>query len=162
MITNRLRPELFSKKLAQHLRTDAKKLSGILRKNGNWDPEKDSKLLGQTHPTEKVPPERELRILIATDILSEGQNLQDCAIVVNYDLSWAIIRLIQRAGRVDRIGQLSEEIQCYSFFTADGVERIIRLRGRVKRRLRISHQCLTVVAAVLSMLEFTTLVVSFK
>jgi superfamily II DNA/RNA helicase len=46
----------------------------------------------------------ELRVLISTDVLSEGQNLQDAHIVVNYDLPWAIIRLIQRAGRVDRIG----------------------------------------------------------
>ena len=52
----------------------------------------------------QVQPEEEIRILIATDVLSEGQNLQDAAIVVNYDLPWAIIRLIQRAGRVDRIG----------------------------------------------------------
>ena len=50
-------------------------------------------------------PEHEFRILVATDVLSEGQNLQDCHVVVNYDLPWAIIRLIQRAGRVDRIGQ---------------------------------------------------------
>jgi hypothetical protein len=57
----------------------------------------------------------ELRILIATDVLSEGQNLQDGAIIVNYDLPWAIIRLIQRAGRVDRIGQRSDRILCYSF-----------------------------------------------
>jgi len=84
---------------------------------------------------DQVPPERELRVLIATDILSEGQNLQDCAVVVNYDLPWAIIRLIQRAGRVDRIGQQAEEILCYSFFIADGVERIIRLRSRVRQRL---------------------------
>src|SRR5690242_2433196 len=83
-----------------------------------------------------VPPERELRVLIATDVLSEGQNLQDCAIVVNYDLPWAIIRLIQRAGRVDRIGQQAERILCYSFLPADGVERIIKLRGRVRQRLR--------------------------
>ena len=48
-------------------------------------------------------------MLVSTDVLSEGQNLQDCAIVVNYDLPWAIIRLIQRAGRVDRIGQQAEE-----------------------------------------------------
>ena len=68
-------------------------------------------------------------------MLSEGQNLQDCSIVVNYDLPWAIIRLIQRAGRVDRIGQKSEEILCHSFLPADGVERIIDLRGRVQRRL---------------------------
>jgi hypothetical protein len=85
---------------------------------------------------DKVTPERELRVLIATDILSEGQNLQDCAIVVNYDLPWAIIRLIQRAGRVDRIGQEADRILCYSFFIADGVERIIKLRGRVRHRLK--------------------------
>jgi hypothetical protein len=77
----------------------------------------------------------ELRLLIATDVLSEGQNLQDAAIVVNYDLPWAIIRLIQRAGRVDRIGQKAEEILCYSFLPADGVERLIRLRARVRQRL---------------------------
>ena len=77
-----------------------------------------------------------LRILISTDVLSEGQNLQDCAIVVNYDLPWAIIRLVQRAGRVDRIGQTSEEILCYSFLPAEGVERIINLRGRVRARLQ--------------------------
>ena len=78
----------------------------------------------------------ELQILIATDVLSEGQNLQDCATIVNYDLPWAIIRLIQRAGRVDRIGQQAEEITCYSFVPADGVERIIRLRARVRQRLQ--------------------------
>ena len=84
---------------------------------------------------DSVTPERELRVLVATDVLSEGQNLQDCAIVVNYDLPWAIIRLIQRAGRVDRIGQTAEEILCHSFLPAEGVERIIDLRGRVRRRL---------------------------
>ncbi len=83
-----------------------------------------------------VSKDRELRVLIATDVLSEGQNLQDCAIVVNYDLPWAIIRLIQRAGRVDRIGQWAEEILCHSFMPADGVERIINLRNRVRERLR--------------------------
>ncbi len=83
----------------------------------------------------QVTPQDELRILIATDVLSEGQNLQDCAIVVNYDLPWAIIRLVQRAGRVDRIGQRAEKILCYSFMPADGVERIIRLRARVRQRL---------------------------
>ena len=82
-----------------------------------------------------VTQDRELRVLVATDVLSEGQNLQDCSVVVNYDLPWAIIRLIQRAGRVDRIGQTAEEILCHSFLPAEGVERIIDLRGRVRRRL---------------------------
>ncbi len=84
---------------------------------------------------QEVGPLDELRVLIATDVLSEGQNLQDSHIVVNYDLPWAIIRLIQRAGRVDRIGQEAETIQCYSFLPAEGVEQIIRLRARVRQRL---------------------------
>ncbi len=84
---------------------------------------------------DKVPASDELRVLLATDVLSEGQNLQDAAIIVNYDLPWAIIRLIQRAGRVDRIGQRAEQILCYSFLPADGVERLIRLRARVRQRL---------------------------
>ena len=79
--------------------------------------------------------QNELRVIIATDVLSEGQNLQDCAIVVNYDLPWAIIRLIQRAGRVDRIGQKADRILCYTFLPAEGIERIIRLRERVQQRL---------------------------
>ncbi len=82
-----------------------------------------------------VAAEDELRVLISTDVLSEGQNLQDCAIVVNFDLPWAIIRLSQRAGRVDRIGQQSEQITCYSFLPAEGIEQIIRLRVRVTQRL---------------------------
>jgi superfamily II DNA or RNA helicase len=85
---------------------------------------------------DQVPFDSELRIVVATDVLSEGQNLQDCAIIVNYDLPWAIIRLIQRAGRVDRIGQKADRILCYSFLPADGVERIINLRGRVRQRLK--------------------------
>lgn len=76
-----------------------------------------------------------IRVLVATDVLSEGQNLQDCSHVVNYDLPWAIIRLIQRAGRVDRIGQRAPTITCYTFLPADGIERIIRLRSRVRQRL---------------------------
>ncbi len=85
---------------------------------------------------DKVKPDEELRVLIATDVLSEGQNLQDGAILVNYDLPWAIIRLIQRAGRVDRIGQKADKILCYSFLPADGVERLIQLRSRVRQRLK--------------------------
>ncbi|MEW6187286.1 MAG: helicase-related protein [Thermodesulfobacteriota bacterium] len=84
---------------------------------------------------DRIQPGDELRVLIATDVLSEGQNLQDCPIIVNFDLPWAIIRLVQRAGRVDRIGQKSERILCYSFLPAEGVENLIRLRARVRQRL---------------------------
>ena len=82
-----------------------------------------------------MPQEEQYRILIATDVLSEGQNLQDSHVIVNFDLPWAIIRLIQRAGRVDRIGQSADKIYCYSFFPADGVEAIINLRGRLNARI---------------------------
>lgn len=82
-----------------------------------------------------IAKEDQYRVMIATDVLSEGQNLQDSHVIVNFDLPWAIIRLIQRAGRVDRIGQKKEKIYCYSFFPADGVEEIISLRERLNRRI---------------------------
>ena len=78
----------------------------------------------------------ELRILISTDVLSEGQNLQDAHIILNFDLPWALIRLIQRAGRVDRLGQQSEKIYCYSFLPEDGIEKIIGLRNKLKNRIK--------------------------
>ncbi len=84
----------------------------------------------------QVAPADELRVLVSTDVLSEGQNLQDCALIVNYDLPWALIRIIQRVGRVDRIGQRAHQILCYSFLPADGVERIIRLHQRIRQRQR--------------------------
>ncbi len=86
------------------------------------------------------PGESELRVLIATDVLAEGQNLQDAHIVVNFDLPWAIIRLIQRAGRVDRIGQRHDTIAVYSFLPAEGVDRVIRLRTRLVRRLEENQE----------------------
>lgn len=86
-------------------------------------------------PGSSGQPPDELRVLVSTDVLSEGQNLQDCAVVVNYDLPWAIVRLIQRAGRVDRIGQRAEKIYCHSFMPADGIEKRIKLRKRMRERL---------------------------
>ncbi len=87
-----------------------------------------------------IPVEKQTRVLIATDMLSEGQNLQDGHIVVNFDLPWAIIRLIQRAGRVDRIGQKAEEVYCYSFFPQDGINDVIRLRDRLNDRINANAE----------------------
>ena len=84
--------------------------------------------------------EQQTRILIATDVLSEGQNLQDAHVIVNFDLPWAIIRLIQRAGRVDRIGQEADHIDCYSFFPAEGIEKIISLKHRLNQRINENAQ----------------------
>lgn len=77
----------------------------------------------------------ELRVLVATDVLSEGQNLQDASVIANYDLPWAIIRLIQRAGRVDRIGQQAEAVDVYSF-THGSLANVIDLRRRIAARLK--------------------------
>ena len=82
----------------------------------------------------------ELRVLVSTDVLSEGQNLQDAHIVVNYDLPWALIRLVQRAGRVDRIGQKAEDILCYSFMPNEGIEEIINLRNRLFARIKANNE----------------------
>lgn len=100
------------------------------------DPTKTVQRFSPKSNGKSIPKNEQLRVLVATDVVSEGQNLQDCSIVVNYDLPWAIIRLIQRAGRVDRIGQNSPEIICYSFLPADGINKLINLRGRVLDRLK--------------------------
>jgi superfamily II DNA or RNA helicase len=96
-----------------------------------FSPKSNRRLLGGA--TESS--DDEIRVLVTTDVLSEGQNLQDSHIVVMYDLPWAIIRLIQRAGRVDRVGQESEEVLVYSFLPDDGVEAVLDLRSRIRRRL---------------------------
>ncbi len=98
-----------------------------------FSPESNDKL-------SQFPAPSQTRVLIATDVLSEGQNLQDSSRVINYDLPWAIIRLIQRAGRVDRIGQKAETIDCYSFLPAEGVEKIINLRRRLLQRLHENEE----------------------
>ena len=82
----------------------------------------------------------ELRILITTDTLSEGQNLQDAHIIVNFDLPWTLIRLVQRAGRIDRIGQKSREVLCYCFLPEDGIENIIQLRERLQLHINQNAQ----------------------
>lgn len=95
-----------------------------------------NRLPGAEATTEVVNP---IDVLVATDVLSEGQNLQDAHIVVNYDLPWAIIRLIQRAGRVDRVGQKSDTVYVY-LISHEKVEEQISLRQRIKQRLESSAQ----------------------
>ncbi len=101
-------------------------IQSIIKKFSPQSNEFDIKQSGQT----------EIDILITTDVLSEGQNLQDCHIVVNYDLPWAIIKLIQRIGRVDRIGQEASKIFCWSFMPDKELDRLINLRGRIQQRLK--------------------------
>jgi superfamily II DNA or RNA helicase len=92
---------------------------------------------GQSSPIESSADP--VDVLVATDVLSEGQNLQDAHIVVNYDLPWAIIRIIQRAGRVDRVGQKADAVYVY-LISHDKIEQQINLRQRIRARLGASAE----------------------
>jgi len=78
----------------------------------------------------------ELSILIATDVLAEGLNLQDCNNIINYDLHWSPVRLIQRFGRIDRIGSEHDTINAYNFLPETGIEKQLGLRDRLHRRIQ--------------------------
>jgi hypothetical protein len=71
--------------------------------------------------------DKEIDILISTDVLSEGQNLQDCGYLINYDLHWNPTRMVQRAGRIDRIGTDFDTLWIYNMFPDEGLERLLRL-----------------------------------
>ena len=77
----------------------------------------------------------EIDILICTDCISEGQNLQDCDFLVNYDIHWNPVRIIQRFGRIDRIGSENKKIQLVNFWPNMDLDEYINLEGRVKNRM---------------------------
>ena len=80
----------------------------------------------------------EIDILIATDCISEGQNLQDCDYLVNYDIHWNPVRIIQRFGRIDRIGSQNERIQLVNFWPDMTLDEYINLKARVETRMKIT------------------------
>ena len=80
----------------------------------------------------------EINILIATDCISEGQNLQDCDYLVNYDIHWNPVRIIQRFGRIDRIGSRNACIQLVNFWPDMDLDEYINLKSRVETRMKIS------------------------
>ena len=92
-------------------------------------------------PTEKEA--TNLDLLIATDCISEGQNLQDCDLVVNYDIHWNPVRLIQRFGRVDRIGSRSEAVRLVNFWPTADMEIYLRLERRVQARMALADLAAT-------------------
>ena len=77
----------------------------------------------------------EIDILIGTDCISEGQNLQDCDYLINYDIHWNPVRIIQRFGRVDRIGSKNKDIQLVNFWPNIELDEYINLKGRVENRM---------------------------
>ncbi|NLV41308.1 MAG: DEAD/DEAH box helicase family protein [Candidatus Hydrogenedentes bacterium] len=83
------------------------------------------------------PQNEEIDLLIATDCISEGQNLQDCDLLVNYDIHWNPVRIIQRFGRIDRIGSLNKEIQLVNFWPTPDLNKYINLKNRVEARMAL-------------------------
>ena len=80
----------------------------------------------------------EIEVLIATDCISEGQNLQDCDYLINYDIHWNPVRIIQRFGRIDRIGSRNEYIQLVNYWPDMTLDEYIDLKGRVEARMKVS------------------------
>ena len=80
----------------------------------------------------------EIDILVATDCISEGQNLQDCDYCINYDIHWNPVRIIQRFGRVDRIGSRNQQIQLVNFWPDMDLDAYINLKGRVEMRMKLT------------------------
>jgi len=82
-----------------------------------------------------MPQDGEIDILVATDCISEGQNLQDCDYLINYDIHWNPVRIIQRFGRIDRLGSTNKKIQLVNFWPTEDLNKYINLKDRVEARM---------------------------
>jgi superfamily II DNA/RNA helicase len=129
--------------LHKRLTEDAKFLKAagnphIRRIDSGNHPNERGHIIGQFAPIASglaSPPEQQIDILISTDVLSEGQNLQDCGLIINYDLTWNPIRLVQRNGRIDRIGSPHTEIGIYNLFPEAELEALLHLIERLTDRI---------------------------
>jgi hypothetical protein len=91
----------------------------------------------ERHKKPTLPQTGEIDLLIATDCISEGQNLQDCDTVINYDIHWNPVRLIQRFGRVDRIGSRAERVHLVNYWPVKELDRYVKLKDRVETRMAL-------------------------
>jgi len=87
------------------------------------------------HRPEIAGSDNEIDILISTDVLSEGQNLQDCGVLINYDLHWNPTRMVQRAGRIDRIGTSFDTLWVLNMFPDEGLEKLLGLVESLSRKI---------------------------
>jgi SNF2 family DNA or RNA helicase len=128
--------------------------------SGDTKAEERRKLIERFAPVANRPPElpgdqpwqpegQEIQVLVSTDVLSEGQNLQDAGVIMNYDLHWNPVRLIQRAGRVDRIGSPFAEIVLYNVFPEAELESLLGLVQRLAARIAQIDQTVGLDASVL-------------
>lgn len=91
--------------------------------------------VAQNHPKTYAKIQQPIDILIATDALSEGQNLQDADMVINYDIHWNPVRIIQRLGRIDRIGSPNKKIFGINFWPSNNINSYLNLQGRIEQRM---------------------------
>lgn len=85
----------------------------------------------------RFPQDEEIDVLIATDCISEGQNLQDCDLLINYDIHWNPVRIIQRFGRIDRIGSLNASVSLVNFWPVADLDRYLNVKHRVEARMAL-------------------------
>ena len=102
-------------------------------------------ILGHFAPRAQQWPDatEEIDVLIATDCLSEGQNLQDCDLTVNYDIHWNPVRLMQRFGRVDRLGSRNKQVGMVNFWPTEHLDRYLDLKNRVEARMALADATAT-------------------
>jgi hypothetical protein len=105
-----------------------------------------------------IPQEGEIDLLIATDCISEGQNLQDCDYLVNYDIHWNPVRIIQRFGRIDRIGSVNHTVQLVNFWPTEDLNKYINLKSRVEARMALVDIAATVEDNILQNTEIEDLI----
>lgn len=110
---------------------------------------------------EIVATEQEVDILISTDVLSEGQNLQDCGFLINYDLHWNPTRMVQRAGRIDRLGSSFETLRIYNMFPERALEELLGLVRSLTAKIDVINQTgfldASVLGEVVTPRDFNTL-----
>jgi superfamily II DNA/RNA helicase len=99
------------------------------------------------------PGESELTTLVATDVLAEGLNLQDCNKIVNYDFHWNPVRLIQRFGRIDRIGTVHDVVHGFNFLPEAGMDTHLPLKDRLRERIQEIHDTIGEDSAILDRTE---------
>jgi phospholipase D-like protein/helicase-like protein len=108
----------------------------------------------KANPEYRRPPgESELTTVIATDVLAEGLNLQDCDKIINYDLHWNPVRLIQRFGRIDRIGSDHDVVYGFNFLPETGIDRELGLRQKLRNRIQEIHDTIGEDSAILDRTE---------
>ncbi|MBZ5563619.1 MAG: helicase [Acidobacteriia bacterium] len=112
----------------------------VRRMDSDADPDERLRIVQGFAPKANNKPEwagtdKEIDLLISTDVLSEGQNLQDCGYLLNYDLHWNPTRMVQRAGRIDRIGTDFEVLHVYNMFPDEGLERLLKLVESLTRKI---------------------------